>query len=108
VRRDRWDDAVYIIADDAATLKFVTDAREKSRVGYPRAASLVRLYDVRINFELQTRDVETVRAFARWLHGTYDVVILDEAFKDITADCDDKLDLLFGAPRMRRLTTHQR
>jgi hypothetical protein len=85
-------------------LKFVTDAREQSRVGYPRVASLVRLYDARIDFELQTRDVETARAFARWLRGTYDLAILDEAFKDITAECDDKLDFLFGTPRKRRLT----
>lgn len=64
-RRDRWGDAVYIVADDAATLEFVTSAREKNRVGYPRVTSLVRLYDARIDFELQTREVETVRAFAR-------------------------------------------
>ncbi len=103
-RRDRWDDAVYIFADDAATLQFVTDEREHSRVGYPRVASLVRLYDTRIDFELQAREVETVRAFARWLRATHDVAVLDEAFKDITAECDDKLDFLFGQPRKRRLT----
>lgn len=103
VRRDRWDDAVYIVADDAATLQFVADAREKSRAGYPRVASLVRLYDTRIDFTVQTRDVNTVRAFARWLRGAYKVAIQNEAFKDITAECDDNLDYLFGTPRKRRV-----
>jgi len=103
VRRDRWDDAVYIVADDAATLQFVVDAREKIREGYPRVASLVRLFDDRIDFSVQTRDVDTVRAFTRWLRGAYDVVILNEAFKDITVGCDDNLDHLFGKPRKRRV-----
>lgn len=103
VRRDRWDDAVYIVTDDAATLQFVLDAREKSREGYPRVASLVRLYDARIDFTVQTREVNTVRAFARWLRHSYEVTILDEAFKDITAECDDHLDYLFGKARKRRV-----
>jgi hypothetical protein len=102
-RRDRWDDAVYIVADAPATLQFVADAREKSREGYPRVASLVRLYDARIDFTVQTRDVNTVRAFARWLRGAYNVVIQNEALKDITAECDDNLDYLFGTPRKRRV-----
>ncbi|MBA3405606.1 MAG: hypothetical protein H0U13_13160 [Gemmatimonadaceae bacterium] len=104
VRRDRWDDAVYIVADDAATLQLVTDARENSGdEAYPRVAALVRLYDARIDFSLQTREVETVRVFARWLRAGHDVAILDEAFKDISSECDDNLDYLFGTPRKRRL-----
>lgn len=103
VRRDRWDDAVYIVADDASTLQLVVDAREKNHEGFPRVTSLVRLYDARIDFSLQTRDVNTARAFARWLRNAYDVTILNEAFKDITAECDDNLDHLFGKPRKRRV-----
>lgn len=103
VRRDRWDNDVHIIADDAATLRFATDARENNREGYPRVVSLVGLYDTRIDFSLQARDVETVRTFARWLRSVYDVTILNEAFKDITAECDDNLDHLFGKPRKRRV-----
>jgi len=34
-RRDRWDDAVYIVTDDAETLRLVTDARENDRDGMP-------------------------------------------------------------------------
>jgi hypothetical protein len=105
VRRDRWDDAVYIFADDDATLRRVVDARENSEAIYPRIVSLVRLYDARIDFSLQTRDVQTVREFARWVRRGYDITIQNDAFKDITAECDDNLDHLFGKLQKRRLTS---
>lgn len=102
-RRDRWDDAVFIIADDPATLRSTIDAREKSQVGFPRIAALVRLYDARVDFAVDTLEVETVRAFARWLLSAYSFAILDEQFQDITSEVDDNLDYLFGTPRKRRL-----
>ncbi len=102
-RRDRWDDAVYIVADDPATLRSVIDVREESQVGFPRIAALVRLCDARVDFAVDTLEVEAVRAFARWLRGTYDLAILDGAFQDITSEVDDNLDYLFGKPGKRRL-----
>ncbi len=102
-RRDQWDDAVYIVTDDPATLRSVIDAREKSQVGFPRIAALIRLYNTRVDFAVDTLEVETVRAFARWLRGNYRVAILDESFQDITTEVDDNLDYLFGKPRKRRL-----
>lgn len=103
VRRDRWDDAVYIVTDDAETLRSVIEAREEDRRRYPRVMSLVRLYDARVDFSVQTRDVVTLRAFARWLRTAHEVAILNEAFEDITSRCDDNLDYLFGKPSKRRL-----
>lgn len=102
-RRDRWDEAVYIVADDAATLKYVEDARESSREGYPRVVSLVRLYTDHVDFSLQTTEVETARNLARWIRASCQVAILNESFKDISANCDANLDFLFGKPRMRRV-----
>lgn len=105
VHRDRWDNEVYIFADNDSTLRRVIDAREYSDASYPRIVSLVRLYEKHIDFSLQTRDVKTVREFARWLRRHYDITILDDAFRDITAECDDNLDHLFGKPPKRRMTS---
>jgi hypothetical protein len=102
-RRDKWDNDVYIVVDDPRTLEHVIDAREASQVGYSRVAALVALSDTRVDFSLQTQDLEVVRAFARWARARYHVAILDERFKDITAECDDHLDHLFGPSRKRRL-----
>jgi len=102
-RRDRWDEGVYIVADEQPTLERVIDARESSQEGYPRIVSLVGLYETEISFSLQSRYVETVRAFARWLQASYQIRILTEAFNDITAECDANLDYLFGKPPKRRL-----
>ncbi|MGE0868043.1 MAG: hypothetical protein AB7P03_05770 [Kofleriaceae bacterium] len=94
---------MYIVADNAKTLQRVIDARASASDAYPRVVSLVRLYEARIDFSLQTRQVEAVRTFARWVRSSYQVVIQDESFRDITANCDDNLDYLFGKPSKRQL-----
>lgn len=64
----------------------------------------VRLFERRIDFSIQTRDVQTVREFALWLRRNYDVTVHDDGFRDITGECDNDLDVLFGKRPRRSLT----
>ncbi|MGE0545863.1 MAG: hypothetical protein AB7O24_31460 [Kofleriaceae bacterium] len=102
-RQDRWDEAVYIVADNERTLQRVVDARASASDPYPRVVSLIRLYDARIDFSVQTRHVDMVRTFARGVRSAFQIAILDDSFHDITSKCDDNLDYLFGTPSKRQL-----
>lgn len=101
VARDRWDGDIYVVTDDAATLRLVRDQRDKNQLGFPRVVTLVRLYESRVDFSLQSKSVETARDFALWMRGAFSFAILDDSFADITSRCDANLDYLFGA-RLKR------
>jgi hypothetical protein len=101
VRKDRWANEMYMLADTPELLQFAVEEREVDHTQFPRVIALVQLSASRVLFALQTREVETARAFALWVRRTYDVVVLGERMKDITAATDDDLTNVFG-PRPKR------
>ena len=64
-RRDRWDDAWYLVADTPELLQFALEERDADRTEFPRVVAIVEISASRIYFGLQTREVETARTFAR-------------------------------------------
>jgi hypothetical protein len=103
VRRDRWDDAMYMLADTPQLLQFALEQREADQTRFPRVIAIVELSASRVYFGMQTLEVETARAFARWVRRTYDVAVLTERLKDITAETDDDLTNVFGPLPRRRV-----
>jgi hypothetical protein len=103
VSRDRWDDATYMLADTPQLLQFALEQREAHHTEFSSLVVLVELSASRVLFSLHTREVETARAFTRWVRRTYDVAVLSERLNDITAATDDDLTNLFGALPKRRV-----
>src|ERR1043166_3075350 len=103
-RRDRWDDTTYLIADTPDLLRYALEERDADRTQFPRVVALVELSACRVLVAIQSREIETARAFARWVRRTYDVAVLSESLKDITAATDDDLTNLFGPVSKRPLT----
>lgn len=103
VRRDRWDDSTYLLADTPELLQYALEERDADQTQFPRVIALVELSASRVLFAMQTREVETARAVARWVRRTYDVTVLSESLKDITADTDSDLTNIFGSLPKRRL-----
>jgi hypothetical protein len=93
-----------MLADTPQLLEFALGQREANHDLFPRVIALVELSASCVYFGVQTREFETARAFARWARRTYNVSVLSESLKDITAATDDDLTNVFGPVPKRRLT----
>ena len=98
-RRDRWNEATYIVADTPQLLAEVVAERAEPGAGFPRVVALVELSANRVLFSMSAREVETARALARWIRSRYDVAVLGSGMVDITAETDADLTNVFGVPR---------
>lgn len=87
----------YMLASNEAQLERAIEARKADPESFPYSVALVDPDPERIDVSFRDHsNVASARHFVQWLRSSYEVRITDEAFHDITEQCDATLDNIFG------------
>lgn len=87
----------YMLATSDEQLERAIAARTADPTSFPYSVALVDPDPERIDVSFRDHaNVATARRFVQWLRASYETRIMDEAFKDLTSECDEGLEYLFG------------
>lgn len=86
-----------MLATGEEQLKRAIEARKADPTSFPFSVALVDPDPESIDVSFRDHsNVESARRFVRWLRSSYETRVMDEAFNDITARCDEGLEYIFG------------
>jgi len=95
--RDAYDPDTYLMAEDAAHLADVQDARRRDHVRFPYSVILAQVSPAQVFIGCRTTEVAPARQLVEWLRSRYALRYEDADYGgDVSAYCVDNLDFLFG------------
>ena len=93
--RDDQDPHTFMLATDDQVLIVARHERKQIAPRFPMIATLVKPTPKRVRIAWKVRALPQARDLVKWLRATYEVKILDENDRDITAQLDDNLSQVF-------------
>lgn len=88
---------IYMLAGSRERLRDAVEARLVDPTSFPYSVALVDPAPTRVDVSYRSSStIEPARRFVQWLRTACDVRITDEAFHDITGECDELLENIFG------------
>ena len=87
----------FLLSAWPETLERAVSART-SGMAVPYSVAILHPTPTVIALITMTSDTQPSRDFVEWLRKQQPIKILDEEFNDLTDQCQDGLDLLFGEP----------
>lgn len=96
--RDRTSPTMFMVASSPSSLRDAVKKRAADPTSFPTNLILIDVRKERIDLSYRSADVAPARQFVKWLRHRMPVRIMDETFRDVTAECDPNLNYLFGEP----------
>ena len=96
--RDEHAPEHFMIASSDEGLEEAREARRGDPRRFPTNVILVEVGATCTGIYYRIPPVAPARRFAEWLRTRYEVRFMDDGFRDLTSECRENLDYLFGAP----------
>ena len=93
--RDEQEPHTFMLGDDDMVLRAARHERKQIAPRFPLMVTLVKPTAKRVRIAWKTGTLPQARDLAKWLRASYDVKILDEKGRDITAQLDENLSQVF-------------
>jgi hypothetical protein len=93
--RDEQDPHTFMVGDDDMVLRAARHERKQIAPRYPLMVTLVKATSKRVHISWKIGSLPQARDLAKWLRESYEVKMLDEKGRDITAQLDEDLSQIF-------------
>ena len=94
--RDKIRPEMFMIGTDEDDVETAVEARAQDPKRFPTRLILVELAPKTIGISYRSSRTEPARRFVEWLRSQYPVKVMDDEYNDLTEQCAQSLDVLFG------------
>jgi hypothetical protein len=96
--RDQVLPHVFMLTDSYELLEYLVKDRENDPDRFSPSVTLVQVEPQGILLTPGTDGIPRARQFVQWLAHRYKLRFIDPEMNDVTAQCEQNLDLLFATP----------